>query len=85
MTTASRNGKGLTYENNLGDAVEAARALARAERWMLLLLLDTAIQSRSGVSLDDLSDYDTMGQWEGDCSPEEAAQDILEDNGWEAE
>ena len=45
--------------------------------------LNRVVQSRVGISFDDLEDWDYWSAYEGDMNPRDAALEMLEDAGWE--
>lgn len=45
--------------------------------------LNREVQRRVGLHHDDLEDWDFMGAYESDCNPRVAAEDMLDDLGYD--
>ena len=55
--------------------------LSKFESWMLKV--DAILTATASIDSNDLSDWEYRTAWEDEMPPEEAAQEVLVENGWE--
>ena len=51
------------------------------EAW--LNAVDDEVQAIAGISVHDLADFPSRDWYDSGVAPEEAAEDVLADNGWD--
>ena len=75
----------ILYTDSLGMPIEPNQALDQNDKLYLEWMkdVDDEVQSIAGVSVYDLADFPSRDWYDSGVAPEEAAEDVLADNGWD--